>query len=156
MALKISRFFSILISVFAVNRFENDVVKHTLKKKESGLSWVYPGQQGFGSTHRVERVSLGQLPGGFLLRPGPVPCLGQPGPGSTRRAGPGFKTMLGRSSRYLCGTELDGWPWATSTALYCPIHPWNFSGTGEEKRGSQSLMDPRRTRNTMFPCPSPT
>jgi hypothetical protein len=43
---------------------------------------------------RVDRVSPGQLPGGFLLGPGPVPGPGRPGPGSTRRAGPGFKTML--------------------------------------------------------------
>jgi len=28
------------------------------------------------------------------LRPRPVPCPGRPGPGSTRRAGPGFKTMV--------------------------------------------------------------
>jgi len=63
---------------------------------------------------RVDRVSPGQLPGGFLLGPGPVLGPGRPGPGSagsrvdppgrsgfqnygpgsTRRAGPGFKTML--------------------------------------------------------------
>lgn len=58
-----------------------------------GLSRVYPGRLGSGSIHRVDRVSLGQLPGGFLLRPGPVLGPGQPGPGSTRRAGPGFKTI---------------------------------------------------------------
>jgi len=29
----------------------------------------------------------------FFLKPGPIPAPGQPGPGSTRRAGPGFKTM---------------------------------------------------------------
>ena len=34
---------------------------------------------------RVDRVSL---------RPGPVPCPGRSGPGSTRRAGPSFKTMV--------------------------------------------------------------
>jgi hypothetical protein len=42
---------------------------------------------------RVDRVSPGQLLGGFLLRPGPVPDQGRPSPGSTCRAGPGFKTM---------------------------------------------------------------
>jgi hypothetical protein len=53
-----------------------------------------PGQPG----HRVD--PLGQ-PGhtGFFLplffhQPGPVPAPGRPGPGSTRRAGPGFKTMV--------------------------------------------------------------
>jgi len=40
------------------------------------------------------RVSPGQLPDGFLLKPGPVPSPGRPGLGSTRRAGPGFKTMI--------------------------------------------------------------
>jgi len=47
-----------------------------------------------GSNRRVDRVSPGQLPTGFLLRPRPVPGSGRPGPGSTRWAGPGFKTML--------------------------------------------------------------
>ena len=42
---------------------------HIYKKKRSGLS---------GFT-RVGRVSPGQLPGGLLLRLGPIPC---PGPGS--------------------------------------------------------------------------
>jgi hypothetical protein len=59
-----------------------------------GLSRVYPGRPGSGSTHRVDRVSPGQFPGCFLLRPGPAPDPGRPGPGSTHRAGPGFKTML--------------------------------------------------------------
>jgi hypothetical protein len=48
---------------------------------KSSLSWVYPGQ-------------LGQLLGGFFLRPGPVPSPGRPGPGLTRRVDPDFKTML--------------------------------------------------------------
>jgi hypothetical protein len=59
------------------------------KKKEAGSQPGLPGSPEF----RVDRVFLGQLPGGFLLRPGPVPCSGRPGPGSTRRAGPSFKTM---------------------------------------------------------------
>jgi hypothetical protein len=47
--------------------------------------WVDPpGRPGF----------VGQLPGRFLLRPGPVQGPSQPGPGSTRRAGPGFKTVI--------------------------------------------------------------
>jgi hypothetical protein len=54
---------------------------------------VYPGRPGSELTCRVDRVSPGQLPDGFLLRPGPVPGPGWPGPGSTRRAGPSFKTM---------------------------------------------------------------
>ena len=36
---------------------------------------------------RVDRVSLGQLPSGFLLRPGPVPSPGRPGPGLTCQSG---------------------------------------------------------------------
>jgi hypothetical protein len=59
-----------------------------------GLGRVYPGRPGSGSIRRVDRVLPGQLPGGFSLRPVPVPGPGQPGPKSTRRAGPGFKTML--------------------------------------------------------------
>ena len=61
-----------------------------IKNKMSGLSRVC---QGSGSTRLVDRVSPGQLPNEFLLRPGPVPCQDRPGPGSTRWAGPGFKTM---------------------------------------------------------------
>jgi hypothetical protein len=37
--------------------------------------------------------STGPLPSGFLPPPGPVPGSGRPGPGSTCRAGPGFKTV---------------------------------------------------------------
>jgi hypothetical protein len=44
---------------------------------------VYPGRPGSESTCRVDRVSPGQLPDGFLLRPGPVPGPGWPGPGLT-------------------------------------------------------------------------
>jgi len=43
---------------------------------------------------RVDRVSPGQFPSGFLPPPGLVPGPGQPGPGSTRRAGLGFKTLF--------------------------------------------------------------
>jgi len=43
---------------------------------------------------QVNRVSSGQLLNGFLLRPGPVPSPGRPGPGSTHRAGPSFKTVI--------------------------------------------------------------
>jgi len=53
-----------------------------------------PGLPGSGSTRRVNRVSPGQIPSCFLLKPGPALGPGRPGPGLTRRAGPGFKTML--------------------------------------------------------------
>jgi len=66
-------------------------------KNRPGLNRVYPGRPGSGLTCRVDRVQPGQLPSGFLLRPGPVPGPGRPGPGSTRRAGPGFKTMRSRT-----------------------------------------------------------
>jgi hypothetical protein len=42
----------------------------------------------------LSRVLPGQLPSGFLLRPGSVPGPGRLGPGSTRQAGSGFKTMV--------------------------------------------------------------
>jgi len=66
----------------------------SIKKNRPGLSRVWPGSPGPGLTRRVDRVSPGQLPSGFLPPPGPVPCPGRPGPGSTRRAGPGFKTLI--------------------------------------------------------------
>jgi hypothetical protein len=50
---------------------------------------------------RVDRVSPGQLPDEFLLGPGPVPGPGRPGPGSTRRTSPGFKTMLTRKEAFV-------------------------------------------------------
>jgi hypothetical protein len=68
--------------------------KKKKKKKRPGLSRVFLGRPGSGSTHRVNRVFPGQLPSGFLLRPGPILGPGRQGPKSTRRAGPGFKTVL--------------------------------------------------------------
>jgi len=58
--------------------------------------YIKTGRVSTGFT-RVDRVPPGQLPSGFLLRPGPVPGPGRPGPGLTRRAGPGFKTMRSRT-----------------------------------------------------------
>ena len=58
-----------------------------IKKK---IGRVSPG---FDRVDRVDRVFPGQFPSGFLPPPGPVPGPGRPGPGSTRRAGPGFKTL---------------------------------------------------------------
>jgi hypothetical protein len=53
-----------------------------------------PGQPG----HRVDPPGQPGHTGFFLPpffhQPGPVPALGRPGPGSTRRAGPGFKTIV--------------------------------------------------------------
>ena len=43
---------------------------------------------------QVDRVSPSQFPSGFLPPPGLVPGPGRPGPGSTRRAGLGFKTLF--------------------------------------------------------------
>jgi hypothetical protein len=57
------------------------------KKKEAGFQPGLPG-----STLRVDRISPGQLPTGFLRRPGPVPGPGRPDSGSTCWAGPGFKS----------------------------------------------------------------
>jgi hypothetical protein len=61
-------------------------------KIRSGLSRVYPGRPGSGSTRRVNRVSPGQIPRCFLLKPGSAGSRVDP-PG---RAGPGFKTMVCR------------------------------------------------------------
>ena len=56
------------------------------------MTGSHPGLTGWTGS-RVDRVSPGQFPSGFLPPPGPVPGPGRPGPGSTRRAGPGFKTL---------------------------------------------------------------
>ena len=72
-------------------RDKNYVVSHPCIYKKKGR--VYPSRPGSESTCRVNRVSPGQLPDGFLLRPGPVPGPGWPGLGSTSQAGPSFKTM---------------------------------------------------------------
>ena len=61
-----------------------------LQKKKVKSQPGLPGSTGF----RVDRVSPGQIPDYFLLKPGPAPSPGRLDPGSTRRAGPGFKTML--------------------------------------------------------------
>ncbi|KAF9689330.1 hypothetical protein SADUNF_Sadunf01G0081100 [Salix dunnii] len=45
------------------------------------------------------------------------------------------KSLCVGSSDYLCSTELDGQPWATSTPLYRLIDPWNFSDVGGRKEG---------------------
>jgi hypothetical protein len=42
---------------------------------------------------RIDRVLPNQFPNRCLFRFGPVPCSGRSGPGSTRRAVLGFKTM---------------------------------------------------------------
>jgi len=65
-----------------------------IKKKWPGLTRVWLGGPGPGSTRRVDRVSSAQFPSGFLPKPGLVPGPGRPGPGSTCRAGPGFKTLI--------------------------------------------------------------
>ena len=65
---------------FFIKKNQNDVVLVKKKQKSTGLSPGQPGHTGFF------------LPL-FFRQPGPVPVPGRPGPGSTRRAGPGFKTM---------------------------------------------------------------
>ena len=56
--------------------------KTVAKKNKAGSQPGLPE-----STRRVDRVSLAQIPGCFLLRPGPAP-------GPDRPAGPGFKLWL--------------------------------------------------------------
>lgn len=33
-------------------------------------------------------------------------------------------TLVYRSSDHLCGSELNGWAWAASSALHCSLHTW--------------------------------
>ena len=82
-----SLFFSVLV-LDGKKRHRLMTVK--IKKKLTGS---HPGLAGCTGS-RVDRVSPGQFPSGFLPPPGPVPGPGWPGLGSTRRAGPGFKTLL--------------------------------------------------------------
>jgi hypothetical protein len=64
-----------------------------IKKINPGLSRVWPGRPGPGSTLRVDRILPSQFPAFFLLRPGPATGPGRPGPELTRRAGSGLKTL---------------------------------------------------------------
>ena len=61
------------------------------KKPKPGLVRVRPGRPGPGSTHRVVRVWPGCCHSRSFVKPGPVQ---PPGPGSTRRAGPGLITVV--------------------------------------------------------------
>jgi hypothetical protein len=78
-------------SLFSVQRFgilESQKRRRLMIVKKK-LIRSHPGWTG----SRVDRGFPGQFPSGFLPPPKPVPGLGRPGPGSTRRAGPGFKTL---------------------------------------------------------------
>ena len=61
---------------------------------------------GPGLTRLVDRVWPGQFPNGFLPPPGPVLGPSRLCPGSTRRAGPGFKTLVFRESTLLLSLGL--------------------------------------------------
>jgi hypothetical protein len=101
----ISSSYLIRFSLWIVRRFKTTSfnVYVYIKKKEVGSQPGLPGSPGFRvnplgrpgfARPTPQRVSPGQLLNGFLLRPEPVPGPGWPGPGSTRRASPGFKTMV--------------------------------------------------------------
>jgi hypothetical protein len=90
---RLKLFFFIRFSLFAIIAILHQCIVHLrrltsmhIKKSRPGLSRVYSGRPGPGSTRQVDQVFPGQLPGGFLLRPGPVPCPGRPSPS--------FKIML--------------------------------------------------------------
>ena len=85
-----SSFICIVLTLKGQNQRRRFPAVYIQKNKEAGSQSGLSGSPGF----RVDRVSPGQLLGGFLLRPEPVSGPGRPGPGSTRRAGPGFETMV--------------------------------------------------------------
>jgi hypothetical protein len=103
-------FFQCSISLASLKRKHhlslNTPIFQPNQKNWPGLTRVWPGGLGPGSTLRVDRVSPGQFPSGFFPSPGPVPSPGRPGPGSTRRAGPGFKT-LPKSPFCFCFSLID-------------------------------------------------
>jgi hypothetical protein len=70
--------------------------------KTPGLVRVCPGRPGHWLTRRVDRVLPGCCPRRFCSKPGPVQPPGRPGPGSTRRAGPGLKTMIFIPLSHMC------------------------------------------------------
>jgi len=84
-------FFFIRFSLFAIAGLHLQCIVHL--RRLTSMNKKKIGRVSAGFT-RIDRVSPGQLPGGFLLRPRPVSCPGRLGLGSTRRAGPGFKTMV--------------------------------------------------------------
>jgi len=57
--------------------FSGEVEDTCFDKKKKKVAGSQPGLP--GSTRRVDRISPGYLPGGFLLRPGPVPGPGRSG-----------------------------------------------------------------------------
>jgi len=71
-----------------------------IKKNWPGLTLVWPGGPGTELPCRVDRVSPGQFPSGFLPQPGQVPGPGRHGPGLTRQAGSGFKTLYKTQYHY--------------------------------------------------------
>jgi len=87
-----SFFFCLQSSTFWHFRWQKTTSFNDSENKKK-LTGSHPGLAGWTGS-RVDRVSPGQFPSGFLPQPGPVPGPGRPGPGSTRRAGPGFKTLL--------------------------------------------------------------
>jgi gamma-glutamylaminecyclotransferase len=73
-----SSFICIVLTLKGENKRRRFPAVYVYKKKRSGFSRVCPGRSGSESTCWVDRVSPGQLLGGFLLRPGPVPGPGRP------------------------------------------------------------------------------
>jgi len=71
---------------FYFKKFQKDVV--LVKKKKTKVNGLQPGFWPGQPGHTGSWLML------FFHQPGPVPAPGQPGPGSTRRAGPGFKTLM--------------------------------------------------------------
>jgi hypothetical protein len=104
--------FSLCLQFWIVSRFMSMYIYN----KRGRVSVRFTGSPGF----RVDRVSPDQLPDRFLLRPGLVPDPGWPGPGSTRRAGPDFKTMyewtqirlnIISKSSWIEMDYFQGWDW---------------------------------------------
>lgn len=61
-----------------------------------------------------------------------------------------------RSPHHICGSELNGRTWPTSSALHCSLHSRHIFDFGKKARGSQESVDERRTGKTVSAQPATT
>jgi hypothetical protein len=95
------------INLDYLKKNQNDVILVKKKTKVNGLQPIFdqvlsgqPGQlAGSSESHRVMTFLI-------FFQPDPVPVPGRSGPGSTRRVGPGFKTIAFTASKRLISIKM--------------------------------------------------